>query len=87
MNSNPLHYQYTNPAMFDVLSGADEDSSLQVYEDMSVVCFGEDCRSHVQDGMKRTQYLLPYLMLPEGCQQDPQFNSLHTNGAPWMDTL
>jgi len=43
-----------------------------------VVCFGEDCRLHVQDGMKRTQSLLPNLMLPEDCQQDPQFNSLHT---------
>jgi hypothetical protein len=64
--------------MFDVLSGADEDSSLQVYEAVSVVCFGEDCRLHVQDGMKRTQSFLPQLMLPEGCQQDPQFNYLHT---------
>ena len=43
-----------------------------------MVCFGEDCRLHVQDGMKRAQSLLSHLMLTEGYQQDPQFNSLHT---------
>jgi hypothetical protein len=43
-----------------------------------VVCFGEACRLHVQDGMKIAQTLLPHLTLPQDCQQNPQVNSLNT---------
>jgi hypothetical protein len=69
--------KYTDSATFDVLSGIDEDSFLQVYDAVFVVCFGEACCLHVQDGMKITQYLFPHLTLPRDCQQNPQFNSLN----------